>query len=86
MYSDPCGPDEPFGVDVDIYPFEIIYPNGRYRVLFSVDGSRTDYHHDWDLQHSYIFYQKAKLTNITIQHDADGDKNLITPRLLDDTI
>ena len=71
--SDPCGTDEQFGVDRDIYPSEIIYPNWHYRVLFTVAEDRTDLEHKWTLIHSYTFYQKARLTSITIQHDADGN-------------
>jgi RHS repeat-associated protein len=72
--SDPCNIEDTYGVDVDIYPFEIIYPNWHYRVQFTVSTDRTDYQDDWENDdHTYIFYQKARLTNIYIQYDEDGD-------------
>lgn len=73
--SDPCGADVDYSVDVVVYPAEIIYPNKHYRVLLQKADDRLDYDTDWDGIHSYIFYQRSRLTNLVIQHDADGDGN-----------
>ena len=73
--SDICGEMRNYGVDLDIYPFEIRYPNLRYRVVFEASTNRLDFANELETPYSYIFYQRTRLNRIVIQHNPDGDVN-----------
>src|SRR3989304_5900499 len=57
---------------VAIYPARIVYPHGRYRVTFVRTG-RTDYDPAWEDQGSFTLYQRSLLSEVRVEHDADGD-------------
>ncbi|MFZ6027927.1 MAG: RHS repeat-associated core domain-containing protein [Chloroflexota bacterium] len=57
------------------YPVDITYPNNRYRIAFVRQEDRNDWDHAWfyDSPAAQNFFERARLTQIQVQHDADGD-------------
>ena len=60
-----------YGVDMAVYPESIVYPNNRYRVWFA-RTSRSDYMQTWTTDSSRTFFQRSLLSEVRIEHDADG--------------
>jgi RHS repeat-associated protein len=66
-------------VDTWVYPYQITYSNGRYRIRFIREATRLDYRTLWANQYStYTAFQKSKLTNIRVEQvNSDGSATLI---------
>jgi YD repeat-containing protein len=66
-------------VDTWVYPYQITYSNGRYRIRFIREMNRLDYRTIWANQYStYTAFQKSKLTNIRVEQvNSDGSATLI---------
>ncbi|MEJ2552393.1 MAG: SpvB/TcaC N-terminal domain-containing protein, partial [Anaerolineales bacterium] len=59
---------------VAVYPSAIYYPHSRYRVVFT-RIPRTDFEGKWRDYKSYrILFKRSLLSEIRIEHDADGDE------------
>jgi hypothetical protein len=65
-----------------VYPESIIYPNSRYRIVFTRDlnpdgsGKRTDFDNAWITPGNYastILFMKSNLKQIEVWHDPDGN-------------
>jgi RHS repeat-associated protein len=56
---------------VAIYPSEIRYPHSRYRVVFATINDRKDYDTAWLNNTTKVLFQRARLSEIRIEHDAD---------------
>lgn len=76
-----------------VYPDSIIYPNNRYRIVFTRDlnggvGTRTDYDKTWkDWLTTTTLFMQSNLKQIEVWHDPDGiwnngDKVLIRKYVL----
>ena len=56
-----------------VYPVAIYYPHDRYRVIFN-RIPRTDYDGKWETYKSFrVLFKRSLLSDIRIEHDADGD-------------
>ncbi|MCZ7567370.1 MAG: hypothetical protein M5U01_02065 [Ardenticatenaceae bacterium] len=69
--SDYCGKN-PQNADVAVYPAAIVYPHSRYVIRF-VTESRTDYDPAWLDPQSSVLFQRARLKEVRVEHDADGN-------------
>jgi RHS repeat-associated protein len=60
--------------NVAVYPVEIRYPNGRYRIAFVRAADRTDHDPSWGVDYqAYTLFQRSRLTEVRVEHDANGD-------------
>jgi RHS repeat-associated protein len=56
------------------YPSVITYPHNRYRVVFERTG-RQDYVSQWEDWLSFrVLFKRSLLSEIRVEHDADGDE------------
>lgn len=55
------------GNDVAVYPSEILYPNGKYRVRFDTIG-RTDFDWSWDTDCGNTRFERSLLSQIRVEH------------------
>jgi hypothetical protein len=61
----PCDDTLDFSTAIAVYPAEISYPNGAYRVVFEREA-RTDYNLSWENEENLIFYQKYRLKAVQV--------------------
>jgi hypothetical protein len=54
--------------DVAVYPQEILYPNGKYRIQFD-RVNRSDYENGWLNACATIHFQRSMLNQIRIEHN-----------------
>jgi hypothetical protein len=62
-------------MSVAVYPSAIIYPNNRYRIVFTRYTSRLDYDTGWDDSQSLILFMRSRLSEIRVWRDPDGSWN-----------
>ena len=70
--KDSCGTN-PATLDLAVYPDTVVYPNNRYRVKFVTVSDRQDYYTEWTTGWSRTPFQKARLSEVRMEQDADGD-------------
>lgn len=51
-----------------VYPSQILYPNGRYRVRFIRNNDRADFKNLWTSAYAYYSYQQSLLDRILVEH------------------
>ena len=56
-----------------VYPSEIVYPHGRYRVRFVGVSDRQDYDPAWADEYALVFYGRSRLAEVVVEQDGDGD-------------
>jgi YD repeat-containing protein len=67
----PCSPYEPYDTTLALYPSQIDYPNGKYRVVFNLE-SRSDYRKEWTNASSRTFFQQRRLNSVSVVHVPTG--------------
>ncbi|MGA9398197.1 MAG: hypothetical protein WBV22_08050, partial [Anaerolineaceae bacterium] len=60
-------------IDYAMYPSEILYPNGRYRIRFIKVQDRLDHQNNWQDPNSAMLFEKSRLTEIVVEnYDGSG--------------
>jgi RHS repeat-associated protein len=67
----PCDATKSYSTDLAMYPSQIDYPNGKYRVVFTLE-SRNDYRNTWTASSSRTFYQQRRLNSVSIINVPSG--------------
>ncbi len=67
----PCDASKSYTTDLAMYPSQIDYSNGKYRVLFNLEA-RSDYRNTWNTTSSRTFYQQRRLNSVSIIHVPTG--------------
>lgn len=63
-----------FNMSLAVYPKEIRYPHGRYRILFVREDDRQDHKLHWaNGEYSRVLFERSRLVKIRVEHDTDGD-------------